>query len=106
MIGLVILHIVSKKAYRFKGEIFALYIMWYGTGRFFIEMLRTDSLMLGSIRVSCLVAALCVLGGLALFCVFRGAASRTPKDIFAEATDNTLNVEMPTEEEKQDGTEN
>ncbi len=106
VIGLVILHIVSKKAYRFKGEIFTLYIMWYGTGRFFIEMLRTDSLMLGSMRVSCLVAALCVLGGLALFFVFRGAASRTPKDIFAEATDNTLNVEMPTEEEKQDGTEN
>ncbi|MBQ6830845.1 MAG: prolipoprotein diacylglyceryl transferase [Clostridia bacterium] len=108
--GLLLLHIVSKKAYKFKGEIFTLYIMWYGTGRFFIEMLRTDSLMLGSMRVSCLVAALCVLGGLALFFVFRAARSRTPKDIFAETEvdgttlkvkigENVLAVDMISEEE-------
>lgn len=99
LLGLLVLHIVSKKAYKFKGEIFTLYIMWYGTGRFFIEMLRTDSLMLGSMRISCLVAALCVLGGLALFFVFRSAKARTPKNIFAVVEgESTLDVELPIEE--------
>ena len=46
LVGLVLLHVVSKKAYRFKGQIFAMYIGWYGLGRFWIEGLRTDSLYL------------------------------------------------------------
>lgn len=37
----------------------------------FIEGLRTDSLYLGSIRISQLVAALCFIVGLALTLVFR-----------------------------------
>ena len=59
--GFVILHFVSKKHRRFKGQIFVCYLGWYGLGRYFIEALRTDSLYLGStdIRVSQLLAALC-----------------------------------------------
>lgn len=41
---------------RFKGEIAFLYLGLYSVGRFFIEGLRTDSLMLGSIRVAQLVS--------------------------------------------------
>ena len=43
VIGFVILHFVSKNR-KFSGEIFALYLVWYGIGRMFIEGLRTDSL--------------------------------------------------------------
>lgn len=46
---------------RFDGELWLIYLGWYGLGRFFIERLRTDSLMLGSVRVSQIVALLCVL---------------------------------------------
>ena len=46
---------------QFDGEIFLFYSMWYGAGRFVIEGLRTDSLMLGRIRISQLLAALFVL---------------------------------------------
>lgn len=46
---------------RFDGQIWLIYLGWYGLGRFFIEGLRTDSLMLGSMRVSQIVALLCVL---------------------------------------------
>ncbi len=67
--GFVLLHIVSRKAYRFKGQLFCLYIMWYGAGRFFIEQLRTDSLYLFTMKVSCLVAALAVVGGAILYAV-------------------------------------
>ena len=65
ILGFILLHILSKHR-KFKGEIFLSYAAWYGFGRFFIEGLRTDSLMvdimlgnkLVSIRVSQLVAAL------------------------------------------------
>ncbi len=61
LLGFVILHFVSKKHRRFKGQIFVSYLGWYGLGRYFIESLRTDSLYLGStdIRVSQLLAAVC-----------------------------------------------
>lgn len=38
------------------GEIFLIYLVLYSIGRFFIEGLRTDSLMLGPIRVAQLVS--------------------------------------------------
>lgn len=47
----IILTKLSKKR-KFTGEITDLYIMAYSGVRFFIESLRTDSLMLGSIRIS------------------------------------------------------
>ena len=41
--GFVILHFYSKKR-KFDGEVFCLYVLWYGIGRAIIEGLRTDSL--------------------------------------------------------------
>ncbi|MBQ3224450.1 MAG: prolipoprotein diacylglyceryl transferase, partial [Oscillospiraceae bacterium] len=41
--GFVILHFYSKHR-RFDGEVFWLYVLWYGIGRAIIEGLRTDSL--------------------------------------------------------------
>lgn len=84
LLGLILLHVVSKKAYRFKGQIFAMYIGWYGLGRFWIEGLRTDSLMLGTMRISQVVAVLAVLGGVALFFLFKSKAAQSPKDLFEE----------------------
>ncbi|MBN1623671.1 MAG: prolipoprotein diacylglyceryl transferase [Clostridia bacterium] len=58
----ILLVILSRKK-KFNGQIFCLYMALYGFGRMFIEGLRTDSLMLGNIRVSQLI-------GLAFFLVF------------------------------------
>ena len=55
LIGFIILHFYLKHR-KFDGEVFLMYTGWYGLGRFFIEGLRTDSLYLGNIRVSQLVA--------------------------------------------------
>ena len=57
LIGFIGLHLFSKKR-KFDGEVFLLYVAWYGLGRAWIEGLRTDSLYLFStgIRVSQLVA--------------------------------------------------
>ena len=65
--GFVLLLIFAKKWMKHHGEVFSLYFAWYGLGRFFIEGLRTDSLYLGSIRVSQLLAALFFVAGIMFF---------------------------------------
>lgn len=45
-----------RKKKKFDGEVFCLYFLTYSIGRAFIEGLRTDSLMLGHIRVSQLLS--------------------------------------------------
>jgi phosphatidylglycerol:prolipoprotein diacylglycerol transferase len=46
---------------RAPGALFLAYLGLYSLGRFFTEALRTDPLMLGSLRVAQLVSALAVL---------------------------------------------
>lgn len=74
--GFCLIHLVSKRLYRFRGQLFLCYLLWYGAGRFWIEGLRTDSLYIGStgLRVSQLVsAAAAVTGGVLLvFCLRHG----------------------------------
>lgn len=70
-VGFILLHIWSKKLRTFDGEIFLLYVMWYGTGRALIEGLRTDSLMLGDIRVSQLVGIVSAVVALGLLIFFK-----------------------------------
>jgi phosphatidylglycerol:prolipoprotein diacylglycerol transferase len=49
---------------RFHGEIAMFYLILYSLGRFFIEGLRTDSLMAGELRVAQLVSLLMIAAGL------------------------------------------
>ncbi|HEY9062397.1 MAG TPA: prolipoprotein diacylglyceryl transferase [Pseudobacteroides sp.] len=49
------------------GEVFLLYLVTYGLGRFWIEGLRMDSLMIGPFRVSQLIALGCAVLGAAAF---------------------------------------
>ncbi len=71
--GFLALHFYSKKLRSYDGEIFLLYVAWYGLGRAVIEGLRTDSLMIGGtdIRVSQLVAAITFVAATVLFIVFK-----------------------------------
>ncbi|MBZ2173666.1 prolipoprotein diacylglyceryl transferase [Schnuerera sp. xch1] len=46
---------------RVSGEVFLLYLALYSSVRFFVEGLRTDSLMLGSIRVAQLVSVILIV---------------------------------------------
>ncbi len=69
IIGFFVLNAVAKNR-KFKGQVFLTYIVWYSFARFFIEMLRTDSLMIGKIKVSCLLSALIFLAAGILLLVF------------------------------------
>ena len=49
------------------GDLLAFYLIWYSTGRFFIEAMRTDSLYVGDtgIRTAQLISILMIIGGIA-----------------------------------------
>lgn len=57
LLGFALINLIYRKR-RFNGQITLMYFAWYGFGRMFIEGLREDSLWLGSIRISQLVAFL------------------------------------------------
>lgn len=98
IIGFFILNAVAKKR-KFKGQVFLTYIVWYSFARFFIETLRTDSLMIGKIRVSCLVSALIfVAAGILLLVFLRKSKKATGEDeyeeMFAENMEDTTSEEL------------
>lgn len=67
LVGFILLFRYIKKR-KFNGDIALRYMIWYGAGRFWIEALRTDSLMLVpsiGLRVSQLIAGIAVAAGVA-----------------------------------------
>ena len=70
ILGFFIIHQLSKKR-NFSGEVFLMYCAWYGFGRGFIEILRTDSLMWGNIKISCLLAFLLCAASVTAIIVIR-----------------------------------
>lgn len=79
ILGFVLIHFLWTKRRKFDGELFLGYLAWYGAGRFFIEGLRTDSLMIGStrLRVSQLLAGLLVLVSVIMIIVIRSRIRRS-----------------------------
>ncbi|MBM7643011.1 prolipoprotein diacylglyceryl transferase [Streptococcus loxodontisalivarius] len=68
LLGFIIIMIVRRRPNFLKqGEVAFFYLIWYGCGRFVIEGMRTDSLMLAGLRVSQWVSVVLVLAGLGLF---------------------------------------
>lgn len=70
IVGFFIINRLSRNR-KFSGETFLMYCAWYGFGRGFIEILRTDSLMIGDIKVSCLLAFLLCLASVTAIIVIR-----------------------------------
>jgi phosphatidylglycerol:prolipoprotein diacylglycerol transferase len=124
--GFVLLHFLSKKR-KFDGQVFLMYIGWYGLGRYFIEGLRSDSLYLLStdIRVSQLLALLMFAAamiilflnrskydGSNLYCnripVAAAAAGDTDMDLVTDSgeTDSENTFDTSTEAENKDKNQN
>lgn len=79
LIGFLLLHFLSKKR-KYDGQVFLLYVAWYGLGRVWIEGLRADSLWLFNtgIRVSQLLAGVSFLAAVCIMLFI--ANSRMPED--------------------------
>lgn len=83
-VGFILIHLFSKKHRKFDGEIFAMYLGWYGFGRMFIEGLRTDSLYLfgTGIRVSQLLAFVTFLIAVCYILITRFKIKPAPEKMF------------------------
>ena len=108
--GFFLLNYFSKKR-RFSGQIVLMYCAWYGFGRAFIELLRTDSLMLGGIKVSALLSfVLCITAVTLLAVIFRRSKESAGEEKYAavfaeqyeEESEETETVEEETENDKID----
>ncbi len=66
LLGFFIFIILKKKVKLRRGGLTGIYFIWYSVARFFIESLRTDSLMLGHIKVAQAISVLLFILGLYL----------------------------------------
>lgn len=64
LLGFFALILIRKFTKRKKGIMTYMYFIWYGIGRIYIEGLRTDSLYLGSFRISQIVSFVLILVGI------------------------------------------
>lgn len=109
LIGLLLLLFVVTKARRFDGENTWFYFLWYGTGRFWIEGLRTDSLYLfhwtlmgQRIRVSQALSLVMVVISIAMLIYRLRVQKRTPDGLMVnrQAVEAAAGESIP--EEKKD----
>lgn len=84
-VGFVVLLIFRRFKYVKEGQLAGFYLMWYSLGRFFIEGLRMDSLMIGNFKVAQIISVLLFLIGFFLL-VFRIKSSRFEYLYNSEAT--------------------
>ncbi|MBE6139920.1 MAG: prolipoprotein diacylglyceryl transferase [Firmicutes bacterium] len=64
LLGFILLLIIRRIKWTKIGFMTAFYLMWYGIGRFFIESLRTDSLMIGGFKAAQIVSIIMFIIGL------------------------------------------
>ena len=65
LVGFVLITVLYRKK-KFNGQVVLSYLAWYGFGRMFIEGLRTDSLYVGTLRISQVVGLVCFVVGAGL----------------------------------------
>lgn len=71
LICFIVLMILRKNKKIRLGVITGLYLMWYGIIRFIIESLRTDSLMLGNIKMAQVLSVILFIIGIVLIVISR-----------------------------------
>ena len=87
--GFIVLYIVRGLKYTKIGNTTALYLIWYGVVRFFIEGMRTDSLMLGDFKIAQIVSVLMVIIGVIMFIKQRNGS------IFNNLYNDEINIDHP-----------
>src|SRR3954447_16695076 len=92
ILGFILLLVLRRVNLR-RGEIFLTYLIWYSIGRFFVEGLRTDSLMLTeSIRMAQMISVVLIVGAIAVL-IYRRVKGYADvryldKPVVAKATNN------------------
>ncbi len=67
LIGFIAILFIRRYKYIKIGQVTSFYLVWYGIGRFFIEKLRTDSLMFGNFKIAQIISVLMIIAGILLY---------------------------------------
>lgn len=65
-VGVFIFLLIFRKKQKYEGQILINYVILYSIGRFFIEGLRTDSLMLGPLKMAQVISLVFIVSGIIL----------------------------------------
>lgn len=107
ILGFFVLHFVIKNR-KFRGQAVLTYCVLYGFERGFLELIRTDSLMLGNIRVSSLLSfLLCIGSAVAIAAIFGSIKNKSAQadyqPLFKEQMDSSdIIEELPENSEGKD----
>lgn len=69
ILGFIIIILLRKLKNWKIGNTVSMYLIWYGILRFFIESLRTDSLMLGNLKMAQIISIIMVISGIITFII-------------------------------------
>ena len=69
LIGLIILLIFRKNSHLKNGMLLSFYLIWYSLVRFFIESMRTDSLILGNLKMAQVISIVLFIIGVVIFII-------------------------------------
>jgi phosphatidylglycerol:prolipoprotein diacylglycerol transferase len=104
VLGFLFLAFILTPRRKYDGQVTLGYMAWYGLGRFFIEGLRTDSLMLGQYRVSQMLALILCIGSLLLMVAIHFYRKKNPKPLYVDtdvSKERIAQVERELAEEKE-----
>jgi len=66
LLGFIVLLLIRKYFKTRVGQLTGIYLLWYGTARLIIETFRSDSLMLGPLKVAQCISVIAIIIGLYL----------------------------------------
>lgn len=76
LLGFIVLLVFRRRSFVKIGQVTSLYLVWYGIGRFFIESLRTDSLMFMDFKMAQIISILMIISGIIMFIVIRNKGNK------------------------------
>lgn len=85
--------IYNGKRKSFDGFCLAFYCVWYGTIRFFVESLRSDSMYFGGIKANQLISAIIFLAGVGIVVYHIVMAKRSGKKLFIFVEQDKLGMD-------------
>lgn len=67
LLGFIIMVLIRMKKFVKVGYLTSFYFVWYGFERFYVESLRTDSLMFFNFRIAQIVSLIMIISGIVIF---------------------------------------
>lgn len=77
LLGFIILILYRRYRYLKLGELTALYLIWYSSGRFWLEYFRLDSLLFYQFRVAQIVSVIFIVIGFILYIISKRGSKLT-----------------------------